>query len=74
MKLPNVNTITQKEFLDHIEDDDFLLKYGNPVAILTDDGSVLMCMAIEYYERMTGKKVEIPEDASNEMCSEGTEN
>lgn len=74
MKLPNVNTITQKEFLDHIEDDDFLLKYGNPVAILTDDGSVLMCMAIEYYERMTGKKVEIPGDASNEMCSEGTEN
>ena len=74
MKLPNVNTITQKEFLDHIEDDDFLLKYGNPVAILTNDGSVLMCMAIEYYERMTGRKVEFPEEASNEMYSEGTEN
>ena len=48
MKLPNVNAITQKEFLDHIEDDDFLLKYGNPVAVLVEDGSVLMCMAIEY--------------------------
>ncbi len=74
MKLPSVNTITQQEFLDHIEDDDFLLKYGNPVAVLVEDGSVLMCMAIEYYERMTGKKVEIPEDASNEMYSESTGN
>ena len=25
MKLPNVNTITQQEFLDHIEDDDFYM-------------------------------------------------
>lgn len=66
MKLPSVNTITQREFLDHIEDDDFLLKYWNPVAILTDDGSVLMCMAIEYYERMTGKKIEIPEELSSQ--------
>ena len=74
MKLPSVNAITQQEFLDHIEDDDFLLKYGNPVAVLVEDGSVLMCMAIEYYERMTGKKIEIPEDVSNEMCSESTGN
>lgn len=74
MKLPNVNAITQQEFLDHIEDDDFLLKYGNPVAVLVEDGSVLMCMAIEYYERMTGRKVEFPEEASNEMYSESTKN
>ncbi len=74
MKLTSVNTITQQEFLDHIEDDDFLLKYGNPVAVLVEDGSVLICMAIEYYERMTGKKVEIPEETSNEMCSESTGN
>ncbi len=66
MKLPSVNNITQQEFLDHIEDDDFLLKYGNPVAILTNDGSVLMCMAIQYYERMTGKKIEIPEELSSQ--------
>ena len=48
------------------EDDDFLLKYGNPVAVLVEDGSVLRCMAIEYYERMTGKKVEIPEELSSQ--------
>lgn len=69
MKLPNINTITQQEFCDHIEDDDFLLKYGNPVAILTDNGSVLICMAIEYYERMTGEKVETPEEViAKEEC------
>ena len=44
------------------------------MAVLVEDGSVLMCMAIEYYERMTGRKVEFPEEASNEMYSEGTEN
>ena len=52
MKLPGINMITQQEFCDHIEEDDFLLKYGNPVAIKTDEGKIRM--AIEYYERMTG--------------------
>ena len=38
MKLPSINMITQQEFCDHIEDDDFLLRYGNPVAKKTDEG------------------------------------
>ena len=58
MKLPGINEITQQEFCSHIEDDDFLYKYGNPVAIQAEDGSRLVCMAIEYYERMTGKTIE----------------
>ena len=48
MKLPSINVITQQEFCSHIEDDDFLRKYGNPVAIQAEDGSILVCMAIEY--------------------------
>lgn len=63
MKLPSVNMISQDEFCDHIEDDDFFLRYGNPVAIKADNGAVLLCMAIEYYEQMTGEKVEISENA-----------
>lgn len=59
MKLPYINMISQQELCDHIEDDDFLLRYGNPVAIRCDDGSVVLLMAIEYYERMTGQKIEI---------------
>lgn len=58
MKLPGINVITQQKFCSHIEDDDFLYKYGNPVAIQAEDGSILVCMAIEYYERMTGKTIE----------------
>lgn len=53
--------ITQQEFCGHIEDDDFLLRYGNPVAIKTDEGKILLCMAIEYHERMMGEKVEVSE-------------
>lgn len=62
MKLPYINTITQQELCAHIEDDDFFLRFGNPVAIRTDDGTVLLCIAIEYYERMTDEKIEIQED------------
>ena len=57
MKLPEINMITQQEFCDHIEDDDFLLRYGNPVAVKGDDGRVLICMAVAYYERMTGERI-----------------
>lgn len=58
MKLPSINVISQQEFYSHIEDDDFLCKYGNPVAIQAEDGSILVCMAIVYYKRMTGKSIE----------------
>jgi hypothetical protein len=51
--------ISQQEFCAHIEDDEFLRKYGNPVAVQGEDGSILICMAIEYYERLTGQKIEI---------------
>ena len=33
MNLPPINMISQQELCDHIEDEDFLLRYGNPVAI-----------------------------------------
>lgn len=59
MKLPYINMITQQEFCEHIEDDDFLRRYGNPVAVQADDDTLLVCMAIEYYERMTGHSIEI---------------
>ena len=62
MNLPPINMISQQELCDHIEDDDFLLRYGNPIAVKSDDGTVLELMAIEYYERMIGHKVEIKEE------------
>ena len=59
MDLPPINMISQQELCGHIEEEDFLLRYGNPVAIKADDGTVLLLMAIEYYERMTEQKMEI---------------
>lgn len=59
MNLPYINQITQQELCDHIEEDDFLLRYGNTVAITTDNGNIVLLMAIEYYERMTRQKIEI---------------
>ncbi len=59
MNLPHINMISQQELCEHFEDNDFLLRYGNPVAIKADDGTILVLMAIEYYERLTGEKVEI---------------
>lgn len=44
MNLPHINMISQQEFCAHIEDDDFLRKYGNPVAVQGEDGSILICM------------------------------
>ena len=44
--------ITEEELVAHIEDDDFLLVYGNPVLIRSKDGKHdCVLMSIEYYER-----------------------
>lgn len=44
--------VSQKEFCEHIEDDDFLEKYGNPVRVICEDGNDVVCMSIGLYERM----------------------
>ena len=56
------NRITQTEFCEHIDDDDFFKVYGNPVVIETDEGKDLICMTVEYYERKFGEKIEIKKD------------
>lgn len=43
--------ITQQEFCDHIDDEDFFLAYGNPVVIRADSGTRLMAIAFPLYER-----------------------
>lgn len=44
--------ISEEEFVANIERDDFCRRYGNPVRIREKNGDSLVCMAIEYYERM----------------------
>ncbi|MBR5341135.1 MAG: hypothetical protein IK151_04325 [Erysipelotrichaceae bacterium] len=43
--------IASEEFINHIEDDDFFLKYGNPV-LIEDERGDLVAMNVEYYERI----------------------
>lgn len=43
--------ISQQEFCNHIEDDDFFLTYGNPVVIKSDSGTNLLAIAFPLYER-----------------------
>ncbi len=44
--------ISVAEFREHIEDDDFQLRYGNPVVINSDNGKKLVCLSWEFYERL----------------------
>ncbi|MBP3902566.1 MAG: hypothetical protein J6D53_14110 [Blautia sp.] len=63
MRLPYPE-ISQQEFCDHIDDDDFFLVYGNPVIIKADSGTKLLCIAFPMYERIMrsiGRENEIEE-------------
>ena len=40
-----IPAISAKEFADHIEEDNFFLRYGNPVRIFTEDGHEYLCIA-----------------------------
>lgn len=49
----NMPEISENELIAHIEDDDFLEVYGNPVIIRGKDGHHdCMLMSFKYYERM----------------------
>ena len=45
-------TVSEQELLDHVEDEDFFTRYGNPVLVQSKDGSEVVFMSFELYERM----------------------
>ena len=47
--------MTQKEFVEHIEDGDFFRKYGNPVIIRTESGDDCVAMSAQLYDRIAEK-------------------
>ena len=56
--------ISSAEFIEHIDKDDFPLKYGNPVIINRNNGQRLVCLTWELYARimkLSGRDVEIDE-------------
>ena len=61
--------ISAEEFAEHIEEEDFFLRYGNPVRIFSENGHEYLCIAIELYERLFGK-VELPDGTNTENGDE----
>ena len=53
-------TMTQEEFIEHIEDEDFFREYGNPVIIRTESGDDCVTMSVQLYDRIA-KKCGLPE-------------
>lgn len=51
-KLLSLLEISQTEFCEHIEDDDFFLAYGNPVVIRCDSGKKVVAVAWPLAERI----------------------
>ena len=49
MYLPNM---TQEEFVEHIEDEDFFRRFGNPAVIRTNAGEGYIVLSAELYDRM----------------------
>lgn len=50
-RLSALPEISQQEFCDHIEDEDFFLVYGNPVIVRADCGIKALAVAFPMYER-----------------------
>ena len=48
-------TMTQEEFVEHIEEDDFFRKYGNPVIIRAESGNDCVAMSVQLYDRIAEK-------------------
>ena len=44
--------LTEEEFVAHMQEEDFCLRYGNPVYIRRKDGGGLICMSYKMYERI----------------------
>ena len=48
----DIPVITEKELCEHIEDEDFFLRYGNPVCVVTDSGERCVLISIKLYQRL----------------------
>lgn len=49
MSLP---TLTEDEFIENVESDDFFRKFGNPAIIRTKAGESCIVLSAELYDRM----------------------
>ena len=45
-------SMTQEEFVEHVEDNDFFRKYGNPVIIRAESEDDCVAMSAQLYDRI----------------------
>ena len=73
-----IQEISQKDFCDHIEDEDFCIVYGNPIVINCDRGTKLLAVAWPLWKRLmkaAGRELEIDavEEAVRRVAEQETE-
>ena len=54
MNVPKLNlpVLTEDEFVENIDKDDFFRKFGNPAVIQTKSGERCIVLSVELYDRM----------------------
>lgn len=75
MCVSDLPVITEQELCDHVEDDDFFEKYGNPVLVQSKNSGKVVFMSFELYERQmrqAGKTDEL-EKVKNAIAGEKNE-
>ena len=48
----NLPLLTEDEFVENIDKDDFFRKFGNPAVIQTKSGERCIVLSVELYDRM----------------------
>ena len=54
MNALGIPELSEKEMAKHVEEEDFFLKYGNPVLVTADNGESVVMMSMALYNRFVG--------------------
>lgn len=60
-------TIPLDDFLEHLNDDDFFQRFGNPVLVHREQEIEAVYMAREYYERLAKEMVDIKKQLEDDV-------
>lgn len=52
MNALGIPELSEKEMAKHVEEEDFFLKYGNPVLVTADNGESVVMMSRALYNRL----------------------
>lgn len=79
MNVPKLNLpmLTEDEFVENIDKDDFFRKFGNPAVIHTNVGERCIVLSVELYDRMaelcglpgTKELIKSKLEKTDEQCS-----